>query len=205
MKIFSGFIGSVAQNGYERKDQAMETTLSDRVVTLRPLQPADCDLLYASVRDSIAELSQWLPWCHPGYSPADSAAFIQTSVQWWAEQSQFTFGIFDAADGQHAGSIGVNHLNRQHRYANIGYWVRTSHTRRGFASRAVRLAARFAFDALGMTRVEIAADPDNLASRRVAEKAGATLEAIARNRIVMRGRALPAALYSLVPEDVVIS
>jgi RimJ/RimL family protein N-acetyltransferase len=89
----------------------------------------------------------------------------------------------------------------QHRYANIGYWVRTSYTRRGFCTRSLRLAARFAFDTLGLTRVEIAAEPENGASRGVAEKAGATFEVIARNRIVMRGQALPAAVYSLVPED----
>jgi RimJ/RimL family protein N-acetyltransferase len=52
-----------------------------------------------------------------------------------------------------------------------------------------------------MKRVEIAAHPDNVASRRVAEKAGATFEGVMRNRIYMRGRSYPAALYSLVPED----
>jgi RimJ/RimL family protein N-acetyltransferase len=183
----------------------METHLTDGVVSLRPLQMADCEAIYTSVRESIAELSRWLPWCHPGYAPADTSGFVGTSIRWWAEGSQFTFGIFDVTDGAHIGVIGVNHLNRQHGYANIGYWVRTGRTGRGFAPRAVRLVARFAFDTLGMARVEIAAEPDNLASRRVAEKAGAKLEAVVRNRIVMRGRPLPAALYSLIPDDVVSS
>jgi len=181
----------------------METHLTDGVVSLRPLQMADCEAIYTSVRESINELSRWLPWCDPGYAPSDTAGFVGTSIRWWQEGSQFTFGIFDTTDGAHLGVIGVNHLNRQHGYANIGYWVRTSRTGRGFAPRAVRLVARFAFDSLGMARVEIAAEPDNLASRRVAEKAGATLEAVVRNRIVRRGQAYPAALYSLIPEDVV--
>jgi RimJ/RimL family protein N-acetyltransferase len=178
-----------------------EAVLTDGVVVLRPLTMADSAAMYASVRESIAELCQWLPWAHPEYALADATGFIQMSRRWWDEQSQFTFGIFDAVSGAHAGIIGVNHLNMQHRYANVGYWVRTSHTRRGFCSRSVRLVARFAFDTLGLTRIEIAADPENGASRGVAEKAGATFETIARNRIVMRGEALPAALYSLVPED----
>jgi ribosomal-protein-serine acetyltransferase len=181
----------------------MQVNLSDGVVILRPLAMADCQAVYTSVRESITELSRWLPWAHPSYAPADTTGFIQMSLEWWAQQSQFTFGIFDAADGAHAGVIAVNHVNPQHRYANIAYWVRTSHTGRGIAPRAVRLVARFAFASLGLTRVEIAAEPDNLASRRAAEKAGATFEAIARNRVVMHGHALPAALYSLVPEDVV--
>src|SRR6185312_4258697 len=90
---------------------------------------------------------------------------------------------------------------RPHRYANLGYCVRTSRTRQGLAARATRLAARYGFETLGLTRIEIVANPDNLGSRRVAEKAGARLEAIVRNRIVMHGQPLPAVLYSLVPED----
>jgi ribosomal-protein-serine acetyltransferase len=205
MTFFSGSGRSVAQIEFRRKDHGMQAILTDQVVMLRPLVLADVEVVYTSARESIKELCRWLPWAHPGYAPTDTTNFIEATLRWWAERSQFTFGIFDATDGTHAGVIGVNHLNTQHRYANIGYWVRTSHTRRGFCSRAVRLAARYAFDTLGMMRVEIAADPDNTASRRVAEKAGATFETIARNRIVMRGRALPAALYSLVPDDVVTS
>jgi RimJ/RimL family protein N-acetyltransferase len=66
----------------------------------------------------------------------------------------------------------------------------------------VRLVARFAFDTLQLSRLEIFARPENVASRRVAEKAGAKFEAIARNRMVQHGRAYDAALYSLIPADV---
>jgi RimJ/RimL family protein N-acetyltransferase len=43
--------------------------------------------------------------------------------------------------------------------------------------------------------------PENVPSRRVAEKAGARFEAIARNRIVQHGKPYDAALYSLIPSD----
>jgi RimJ/RimL family protein N-acetyltransferase len=42
----------------------------------------------------------------------------------------------------------------------------------------------------------------NAASRRVAEKLGARLECIARNRLMGWGRPHDAAVYSLVPSDV---
>jgi RimJ/RimL family protein N-acetyltransferase len=176
-------------------------TLTDSVITLRPLEHADRDAIYAAVIESIAEISPWLPWCHPAYAPTETASFIQSSIQWWAQRSQFVFGIFDAADGAYIGGTGINQVNQQHRYANIGYWIRTSRTGSGLAPRALRLAARFAFETLGLHRVEIAVEPENFASRRVAEKAGATLDSVMRNRIVKRGRPYPAALYSLVPED----
>ena len=54
-----------------------------------------------------------------------------------------------------------------------------------------------------MSRIEIAAIPSNVASRRVAERAGAKFEAVVRNRLVMHGNAYDAALYSIVPADIV--
>jgi RimJ/RimL family protein N-acetyltransferase len=180
----------------------MRRTLTDGVLVIRPLEQTDRDAMFAGVRESIAEVSSWLPWCHPGYSLEESATYIESTRKAWAEESSFSFGVFDAAAGGHLGSVSVNHIVRQNRMANVGYWVRSGATKRGIASRAVRLAAQFAFEDLGLTRIEIAAIPENLASRRVAEKAGAKLEAIARNRIVMHGQAYPAAVYSLLPSDV---
>ena len=179
----------------------MRRLFTDGVLVIRPLEQADRDDLFAAVRESIAEVSRWLPWCHPGYTPEESAMYIESARNAWAEESSFNFGIFAAGSGGHLGSVTVNHIVRQNRFANVGYWVRSGATKRGIASRAVRLAAQFAFEDLGLSRLEIAARPENLASRRVAEKAGAQLEAIARNRIVMHGQAYAAAVYSLLPSD----
>jgi RimJ/RimL family protein N-acetyltransferase len=179
----------------------MRRTLTDGALLIRPLEQADRDAVFAAVRESITEVSAWLPWCHPAYMPQETSAFIESTRSAWAQESSFNFGIFETQGGGYLGGISVNHIVRQNRMANVGYWVRTGATKRGVASAAVRLAAQFAFEDLGLSRIEIAAIPENLASRRVAEKAGAKLEAIARNRIVMHGQAYPAALYSLLPAD----
>jgi len=62
--------------------------------------------------------------------------------------------------------------------ANVGYWVRTGQTGQGIATAAVRRVARFGFEDLGLRRLELLVAVDNLASRRVAEKVGATFEGI---------------------------
>ena len=58
---------------------------------------------------------------------------------------------------------------------NVGYWVRTGCTRQGIATATVRLVARLAFEDLDLERLEFVIGVDNVASRRVAEKAGAIL------------------------------
>jgi ribosomal-protein-serine acetyltransferase len=175
--------------------------LTDGRIEMRPLQPTDADAVYAAVTESIPEISRWLPWCTPGYARANTVDFIACSGRAWLDGTQFQFGIFAARDGGFLGSLGINHLAWSNRLANIGYWVRTSSTRSGTATAAVRLAACHAFRELGLGRLEIACMPENLPSRRVAEKVGAKFETMARNRIVMHGRPYDAALYSLAPGD----
>lgn len=176
-------------------------TLTDGELLLRPLERGDRDALYAAVLESIPQISPWLPWCHPGYAISETEAYIESCITAWAQQSHFPLAIFDARDGRYFGGTGVNHIERTNRVCNVGYWVRTSATRRGIAPKAVRLVARFAFETLQMSRIEIVARLENTRSRRVAEKSGAKFEAIARNRIVQHNRAYDAALYSLIPAD----
>ncbi len=99
------------------------------------------------------------------------------------------------------GGIGLNHLNRLHRSANMGYWLRESRQGRGMATRAGALMARFGFENMRLIRIEIVAEPDNLPSRRVAEKLGARLEAIARHRLWIHDQPKEAAVYALLPAD----
>jgi ribosomal-protein-serine acetyltransferase len=89
-----------------------------------------------------------------------------------------------------------------HNTGNVGYWVRESVQRQGIATQAARTMARFGFETLHLTRLEIIAAEDNCPSRAVAEKLGATFECIARNRLYVRGEPLDAAVYSLIPGDI---
>lgn len=157
--------------------------------------------MYAAIAESMTQISQWLPWCHPHYSLADTNNFIARSRRAWAEKEHYPFAILDATDGTFLGGIGINHIVRLNQLGNIGYWVRSSRTRRGIAAAAVKLAAAYAFGPLGLTRLEIVCVPGNRPSQRVAEKVGARFEAVCRNRVVMHGGPCDAALYGLTPGD----
>ena len=105
----------------------------------------DLDPLFDAVRESIPEISPWLPWCHSDISKEELAGFIQISLGGWKDQSQFQFAILDANAGTFLGGISLNHWAKSNRLANMGYWVRTSATKCGVASEAVRLVAAFGF------------------------------------------------------------
>lgn len=180
------------------------TELTDGELLLRPLERGDRDPMHAAVIESIDTVSPWLQWCHAGYSVAETESFIESCITAWAQQAHFPFAIFGAQSGEYLGGTGINHIDRQNRLGTVGYWVRASAMGRGIAPKAVRLVARFAFDTLQLSRIEIFARPENTASRRVAEKVGAKFEAMARNRVVQHGRPYDAALYSLIPSDLAV-
>ena len=179
-------------------------SLTDGKITIRAFELQDVPLMYAAARESIETVGPWLPWLHPDYSIREAGEWAARCQKTWAEETAYPFGIFESATGEVWGGLGIDHVNRVYNLAAVGYWVRASRTGHGIAPSAVRLAAKFAFSELGLTRVEIVVRLDNPASRRMAEKVGATFECIARNRIFSRGLPFDAAVYSLVPGDVAV-
>ncbi len=179
----------------------MKRVFSDGRVTIRAYEAGDVEPLFDAVRESLAALMPWMPWCHPDYSPDDSRAWVETRDAAWQAGEEYSFAITDSATGEFCGGVGLNHLVREYRMANLGYWVRTTRAGRGMATAATRLAAGFAFNQLALTRVEIIMATGNVASRRVAEKAGGLFEGTLRNRIILDGQPAATHLFSLVPEE----
>ena len=169
-------------------------------ILLRPLVREDAESLVRAVRESMASLSYWFPWCHAGYALSDARQWIEHGLASWETRTEFPLGIFDAG-GEVLGGTGINHIDRVHNLGNLGYWVRDSARKRGVATTAARGAALMGFDVVGLTRLEIVALPHNAASQRVAEKLGAVREAEARNRVQFQGRPAAAVVYSLIPGD----
>ena len=173
--------------------------LSGGGLLLRPYRPDDAQALAAAVRESVASVGKWLPWCHADYGDAEADSWIAHCDEGWRRGEHFGFAAFDAKTAQFLGAAGLNQRNREHNFMNLGYWVRASQQGNGVAVRAARLVTAFGFGQIGLTRIEIVTALDNRESRRVAEKSGAVFEAIARNRLVDRGNPIDAALYALVP------
>jgi RimJ/RimL family protein N-acetyltransferase len=142
-----------------------------------------------------------MPWCHPDYSMHDSESWVLSRDEAWTRQTDYNFVVEDRRDGTFLGGVGLNTIVWAHGYANLGYWVRSSCAGRGVATVAALLAASFGFTKLALQRIEIVAAVGNVASQRVAERAGAKREGVLRNRLLLHGRAVDAVMYSLIPAD----
>ena len=166
-------------------------------VQIRLYGAADAGELAAAVQESVGDIAPWMGWARPDFTVGDAAKWIATQELLARDGSAFEFGVWHS--GRFAGGCGVNQINHAHRFGNVGYWIRTSAAGRGLAGAAVNLVAQYAFEAVGLVRVELVCAVGNLRSQRVAVKLGAEREGILRNRLILPSGPSDAVMFSLVP------
>ncbi|MBJ7312902.1 GNAT family N-acetyltransferase [Rugamonas sp. CCM 8940] len=164
---------------------------------IRPLRAGDAAALARAAAESLDTVGQWLPWCDEQFALREAEQWVRICAADLAARTAYSMGIFAEDGGDYLGGIGINHINREHNFANLGFWVRASRQNRGIARRAVAMMAEFGLDVLGLDRLEIVVAEHNLASRRVAVTVGARFEGILHNRLLLRGTPMAAAMYSL--------
>ncbi|MFN2490480.1 MAG: GNAT family N-acetyltransferase [Actinomycetota bacterium] len=115
---------------------------------------------------------------------------------------RYAFGVFARDDNEIVGRIALSNVSRgAWQNATIGYYVDRWRSGRGYATDAVRLALRFAFEVARLHRVQGAALPDNIASIRVLEKAGFRREGVAKSYIEINGRWRDHEIFAITQED----
>lgn len=166
---------------------------------IRRYQVTDEDHLFNAARASIAQVFEFLPWCHPDYSRDEAREWLASVGTSWIDGNAYNFAIFNRDESQYFGGCSINRID-EHPIGNLGYWIRTSSVRSGIATEATIALAAFALREIGLQRIEIVMSVDNEASRMVAEKAGAVFEGTLRNRLRLHGRNHDAHVYSITPE-----
>jgi RimJ/RimL family protein N-acetyltransferase len=165
-------------------------------VVLRPWRIEDVPAVTAACQD--AEIARWLALVPEPYTQADARFYVEDCMA--ASDDRKPFAITDAATGEVIGSIDMR-INRM-RTGHVGYWLSAEARGRGLTTAALRALSRWAIEELGLGRVELVTDPDNIASQRVAEKAGFTREGVLRSILVNRdGSRRDGVMFSLLPEE----
>jgi RimJ/RimL family protein N-acetyltransferase len=173
--------------------------LTEGDLLLRPFYLTDSEQLYCAVKESIKELKPWMSWATDEYSERTAREYITIARARWEEHTFYGFAI--TRGGDFLGACTLSSIHPIYHFCNLGYWVRTSCRGQGIAGRAAKLTARFAFEHLGLIRVEIVIGVGNHASLRVAQKIGAHDEGILLNRMVVGKSIYDAHMYSLLPSD----
>lgn len=152
---------------------------------LRLPTPADAAALCDAVTASLPELKAWMAWANDAYGMDQAMAFCDRANAGGdaaAPPTEFALLITRKADGAIVGGSGYPNILWQAPCFEIGYWLRTDCTGRGYATETAQALTRLAFDSLGAVRVEIHMDARNRRSWAVAERLGFTWEATLKGR-----------------------
>ncbi len=175
--------------------------LTDEVVALRPFEFGDERELQKAVKESLPELKPWMSWADDKYSYDTALDYVTMARAFWSSGAMYSFAIVDAKSGEFLGGCSLSHIHPIYHFCNLGYWIRTTRRGSGFAGRAAKLSARFAFEKANLIRAEIVIAEGNEASKGVAFKIGAHYEGILLNRMVIGSRICDAHMFSLLPSD----
>jgi RimJ/RimL family protein N-acetyltransferase len=165
---------------------------------LEPTTPGHADALWRAVEASLPELKRYMSWAHD-VSPESIAEFTAGAAAHWDQGTEWDFAIVH--DGVTVGTIGLNRFDALWRSANLGYWIRTDLSGRGLTTEAALAVVDFGFEVVGLNRIELVADLDNYASRRIAERLGMQREGIKRGGTVVAGESIDVYLYGLLATD----
>jgi RimJ/RimL family protein N-acetyltransferase len=134
---------------------------------LRPPCAADLDAVVAACGDP--EIPRFIPLVPVPYAVADAHAWLEAVARAWRESDERTFAI--VADGAVDMLQGVVTV-RLHAGGTVGYWLAPWARGQGVMTKAVRAVVRWAAEEQAVTHLVLTTHPDNVASQRVAERAG---------------------------------
>ena len=173
----------------------------DRVF-LRPPERGDYEA-WASLRAGSRDfLSPWEPsWPPDALSRTSFRARVARYADDWRTDQAYNFFIF-AGDETLIGGIGLSNIRRGvSETASLGYWVGEPFARQRYMTAALPLVVDFAFERLGLHRLEAACLPSNIPSRSLLAGAGFTQEGYAREYLCIAGKWQDHLLFAILRGD----
>jgi len=150
--------------------------LPDRLVgadiELQRWHPDMVDQMLAAVSASADELRQWMPWAQDAANRDATLTVLRDGHDLFDANQEWNYALIETTSDELVGSAGLHRVEDPN-CPEIGYWVRTDRTGRGYATAAARVLAGAAFRCLDdVQRVKIRMDQANVASAAVPPKLG---------------------------------
>jgi RimJ/RimL family protein N-acetyltransferase len=171
--------------------------LSDGVIALREKAEGDIPALVAAVQDPLIPRYTRVP---SPYGERQAREFLVEQRRRREAGLELSLLVVDAEDDGLLGSVGAT-VDRENARAEIGYWVAKEARGRGVATAAVVLLGTWLFETLGLARLQIHTETDNVASQRVAERAGFRREGMLRSYELLEGRPIDVVMFAALPGE----
>ncbi|WP_029034512.1 GNAT family N-acetyltransferase [Salinimicrobium terrae] len=121
-------------------------------------------------------------------------------LEWYAElertHSGIWWAIISAVDKEFCGAIGYNNLSREHKKAELGFWLLPKFWGRGYVQEAMEVVLDYAFQKLHLHRIEAFVETENVSSQKALQKQHFRQEGILRDSEIKNERFISVAIYA---------
>jgi len=165
---------------------------------VRTFQEKDAQSLTGLVSRNKYFWSTYEPLQRPEYYTIDAQyKKIQESLYLMGSKREYTFGIYELGTNNLIGHISLYAIKRlPYSSAFVGYAMDEIYVGKGIVTEAVELVVQFAFEQIGLHRVEAYVSTENSASIRVLEKSGFQQEGLLRKLLYINGQWVDHYMYA---------
>jgi RimJ/RimL family protein N-acetyltransferase len=146
---------------------------------LRAWEPDDVPAVVAAYADPDIQR-----WHLETKDQTEAADWIAEGKLNWQNETNASWAITENASGTVLGRVGLRDVHLDEGRGEVAYWMLPAARSRGVATSAVEAITRWAFDDLGLHRLELLHSAQNAASCRVATKTGFELEGVMRQYLL---------------------
>ena len=164
---------------------------------LRPIEPGDIEAIVSGCSDELTQ--RWLPLPRP-YTRSEAIAWSSRSESIRSSGQGLPCAAALKDTDEMVAWIGLKKTDWASRVTEVGYWAVPEHRGQGYVTEGTRALSAWALTQ-GMERVELVAAPANVASNRVAVRAGFYFEGVKRNAGHIHEGRVDLNLYSLIALD----
>ncbi len=174
-----------------------ESILEGERVRLRPVEEADLSLFMRWFNDP--DVRYWL-------SISDASELTLESEREWYEEMRSdparVVWCIETRDGRPIGNLGLHAIDEAQGRATIGISIgEKEQWSRGYGTEAIRGALRYGFEEMGLRRVDLQVDEDNLRGIRCYEKCGFVREGLLRAHRIRKGQPVNVVAMSILREE----
>lgn len=178
----------------------MNNTFESERLYLRALEPEDHLTIHAWRRD---------PGYQAGVLSTKRMTSLETEKRWieraiaeHEEGKTLRFAIVTKELESFIGLVFLTGIDHMHRRAGFGSWIGEREQRgKGYVTEARHLLVRYAFEELGLRRIEARILASNDSSIRSVEKFGYKKEGVLRDHTYKNGKANDVVVFSILQKD----
>lgn len=174
-------------------------TLKGERIMLREYRSEDFSAIRSWVNDEAT--TRYLSTRYwPPQTDVDTQEFLSRMLQ--SSHNAYNFVVADLADESYIGQMDMFRVDWRLRQGEIGMVIARADQRgQGYGLEALGLMQRFAFDTLGLERLELEVHMENAAALKCYRKAGFTLEGVKRHAFWSDGHFCDVGMMSILREE----